>query len=87
MYAVSHKVVPYVEMEDSVIMKEDAGILQSLKCPCSATSAGCSVPAVVAVPRSVSLNAAALPMQWMQSIKSWLPYVVTEDAVPKIWWQ
>ena len=63
-------------------MKEDAGILQSLKCTSSATSAGCSVPAVAAVPRSVSLNVDAVPMQWMQGTKRWLQYVVTEDVVP-----
>ena len=77
----------YVVLEDSVIMKEDAVILQSMQCTCSANSAGSSVPAVVAEHRSVSLNVDAVPLQWMQSIKSSLPYVVTEDAVPKFWMQ
>ena len=40
----------YVVMEDSVIMKEDAVILQSLQCTSSVSTAGCSVPADVAVP-------------------------------------
>ena len=60
----------YVVMEDSVNMKEDAVIRQSLQCNCSETSAGCSIPAVVAVPRSVSMNVDAVLMQWMQSTKS-----------------
>ena len=77
----------YVVMEDSVIMNEDAVILQSLQCTCSASSAGFSVPAVVAVPHSVSLNVDAVPMQWMQSTKSWFPYVMTEDALPTCWMQ
>ena len=40
------------------------------------------MPVVVAVPPSVSLNTNAVPMQWMQSTKRWMWYVVTEDAVP-----
>ena len=72
--------MPYVMKEDAVIKKEDAVILQSLQCTCSASSSGCGVPAVVSVQPSVSLNVDAMPMQWMQSAKSWLPYVVTEDA-------
>ena len=58
--------MPYDVLEDSVIMKEDAVILQSLQCTCSATSSGCSVPAVVAVHPAVSLNVDAVNMQWMQ---------------------
>ena len=68
-------------------IKEDAVILQSWQCMYSDTSAGCSVPVVVAVLRSVSLNMAAVLMQWMQSTKSLLLHVVTEDAVPTIWIQ
>ena len=79
--------MPYFVMEDSVIMKEEAVILQSLQCTCSAISAGCTVSAVVAVPRSVSLNVDAVSMQWMQSSKIWLLYSVTEDLVPTSWMQ
>ncbi len=40
------------------------------------------MPAVVAVPPSVSLNVDAVPMQWMQCPTRWMQYVVMEDAVP-----
>ena len=73
--------MPYVVMEDSVIMKENAVILQSLQCTCSAISAGCNVPAVVAVPTSVSLKVSAVPTQWMQCTLRFMPYVVMGDAV------
>ena len=79
--------MPYVVMEDSVIMKEGSVVLHSLQCTCSATSAGCDVSTVVTVPRSLSLNVDTVPMQWTQSTKSWLTYVVTENAVDKIWMQ
>ena len=39
----------YVVMDDAVPMNVDAVILQWLQCTCSATSAGCSDLAVVAV--------------------------------------
>ena len=77
----------YDVLEDSVIRKENAVFLQSLQFTISATSACCSVPAVVAEPCSVSLNVDAVPMQWMQSTKCWLPYIVTEDAEPWSWMQ
>ena len=83
----SSRWMPYDVLEDSVIMQEDAVILQSLQGTCSATSPDCSVPAVVAVPRPVSQNVDAVPMQWMQSTKCWLPYVMTEDAEPCSWMQ
>ena len=56
----------YVVKQDSVPMKDDAVIMQSLQCTCSATSSGCSVPAVVAVHPAVSLNVDVVNMQWMQ---------------------
>ena len=40
----------YVMTYDAVPMKGDAVIMQWFQCTCIATSAGCSVPAVVAVP-------------------------------------
>ena len=50
----------YVVKWDSVPMEDDAVILQSLQCTCSATSSGCSVPAVVAVPPALFLNVDAV---------------------------
>ena len=69
-------------MEDSVIMKEDAVILQSLQCICSAISAGFSVPAVVSVRIALSENVDAVPRHWTQGPKRYGQYVVMEDAVP-----
>ena len=48
---------------------------------CSATSAVCSVAAVVAVLHSVSLNVDAVLKQWMQCPTRWMQYVMTDDAV------
>ena len=79
--------MPFVVMDYSVIRKEDVVIQQSLQSTCSEPSAGGSVPAVVAVPRFVSMNVDAVQMQWMQSTKIWLPYVVTADTVPMSWMQ
>ena len=64
-------------------MKDDAVILQSLQCTCSASSSGSSVPAVVAVPPASSLNVDAVPRLWMQCPTRCMKYVVTEDAAPK----
>ena len=57
-------------------------ILQSLQCTGCATSAGCSVPAVLAVPPTLSSNVDAVVMQWMQYPTRWMQYVVMEDAGP-----
>ena len=62
-------------------MKDDAVILQSLQGPCSATSAGCSVHAVVAMPPVLSWNVVSLLMKCMQCPTRWLQYVVMEDPV------
>ena len=67
---------------DAVPMNVDSVVLQGLQCGCSATSAGCSVSAVAAVPPALSLNVDAVPMQRMQCPKRWMSYAVTEDAVP-----
>ena len=48
---------------------------------CSATSVGCSVPAVVVVQRACSLHMNSVPMQWRQCHRRWMQYIVTEDAV------
>ena len=53
-----------------------------MKCACSATSAGCSVAAVVAVPPALSRNVNAVPRQWMQCSTRWMQYVVMEDVGP-----
>ena len=58
--------IKYDVKQDSVSMKDNAVILQSLQCTCSATSSGGSVPAEVAVQPVVSLNVDAVNMQWMQ---------------------
>ena len=58
--------------DDAVPMKVDAVMLQGLQCAHSATSAGCSVSAVVAVPPALSLNVDALPMQWLQCHRMWM---------------
>ena len=73
--------MPYVVMEDSVPMKDDTVILQSLQCTGRATSSGCRVPAGFAVPPAVYLNVDAVPMWWMQCPTRWIPYVVMEDRV------
>ena len=62
-------------------MKDDAVIMQAWQCTCSATSRGCSVSAVVAVPPTLSGNVNAVVMQWMQCPTRCMQYVVTEDAV------
>ena len=49
---------------------------------CSATSAGCTVAAVLEEPTAVSLNLDAVPMQCMQCPTMWMQHVVTEDALP-----
>ena len=64
----------YVVTEDAVPTKVDA---MRLQCTCSATSAGCSVAAVVAEPTAVSLNVDAVPMQWMQNPRRCMQNVVT----------
>ena len=48
---------------------------------CCATSARCSVAAVVAEPSAVSLNVDAVPTPWMQCNRRGMECVVTEDAV------
>ena len=54
--------IQYVVKQDSVHMKDDSVILQSLQYTCSATSSGCSDPSVVAVPPAVYLNVDAMLM-------------------------
>ena len=76
------RLMQYFVKQDSVSMKDDAVTLQSLQCTCSATSSGCSVPAVVAVPPALSLNVDAVPMHCMQNLTRCMQKVVTEDAVP-----
>ena len=48
----------------------------------SAHEGGCSVFAVVEVPRAMSCKVDAVTMQWVQYPTRWMQYVVTEDAVP-----
>ena len=72
----------YVVKQDSVPMKDDAVILQSLQCTCSATSSGCSVPALVAGHPALCWNVDAGVMQWMQCLTRRMQYVLLEDAVP-----
>ena len=77
----------YVVMEDTVPTEVDAVRLCRMQCDCNVTSAGCSDPAVVTVPTGLSENVDAVLMQWMQCPTMWIPYVVTEDAVPTCWLQ
>ena len=72
----------YIVMEDAVSMKDNAVILQSLQGPCSATSAGCSVPSVVAMPPALSWNVYAVLMQCMQCSTMWRLIGVLYYAVP-----
>ena len=53
-----------------------------MQCACSATSAVCSVPAVVAVSTALSEDVDAVPRHWMQCPTMCMQYVVMEDAVP-----
>lgn len=72
----------YAVTEDAVPKKVDAVILNILQCTCSATSSGCSVPAVVTEPTAVSLNMDAVSTQCMQCPTMSFQYVVMEDALP-----
>ena len=71
----------YVVMEDAVPMNVDAVILQGLQCACSASSAGCSVPVVLAAPPAFSLHVDSVTMQWLQCHRMWMQYVEKENAV------
>ena len=42
----------------------------------------CRDPAVVAVPPALSLNLDAVSMQWLKCQRSWMLYVLMEDAMP-----
>ena len=53
-----------------------------MQCCCSATSAVCSVPAVVAVPTALYENVDAVPRHRMLCPTRCILYVVMEDAVP-----
>ena len=72
----------YVEMEGAGATKVDAVSLCRMQCTRSATSAVCSVIAVVAVPTVMSKNADAVPRRWMLCPKWCMQYDVMEDAVP-----
>ena len=62
----------YVLMEDAVSMKVDALIQRGLECACSATSAGCIVPAVVEAPPAFFLKVDEVVMQWLQCHRRWM---------------
>ena len=72
----------YVMMDEAVLMKVDAVSLKRLQCACCATSAGCTVAAVVAETTAVCMNVDGVPMQWMQCPRMSMQYDVMEDAVP-----
>ena len=48
---------------------------------CSYHEGGCSVPAVPAVPPSLSENVDAVVLQWMQCPTRRMQYVMTDEAV------
>ena len=66
----------HVVMEEAVLRKLDAVILQLFQCACSASSAGFSVPAVVAVHPAISLTVHSVPMLWIQCHGRWMQYSV-----------
>ena len=70
----------YVVTEDAVLTKVDAACCDV---GCSGHEGGCSDPAVVAVPTSVSLNVDAVPIHWMHCPTRWMQHAETEDAVPR----
>ena len=70
----------YIVMEDAVPTEVDAVSLFSMQYTCSATSDGCSVPAVVSVHTTLFENVDAVPGHWMQCPTRCMQYVVTENA-------
>ena len=65
--------------EDAVTMKLDPVSLKRLQCACSATSAGCSVAAVVAEPTAVSLNVDAVDAVYHNVEALWCVVVCSTD--------
>ena len=76
------KCMTYVVMEGAVPTEVDVVSLCYMHCTCSAISAVCSAPAMVAVRTALSENVGAVPRHWMQCPTRCMQYVVTEDAVP-----